>query len=340
MTALLGRRRESRPEGAILIADIGGTNARFALVGETPRDLRGIEVLTCADFEDIEDAIGRYLEGQGVDRVVEACLAVAGPVHEDHVELPNSHWDFSRSRLRAHLEAPLTILNDFTAQALAIDVLDADEILWFGEPRPRAGGIRTIIGPGTGLGVAIQAPSGEVIPSEGGHMGFAPTDDHEIELLRKLISRYRRVSVERLVSGPGLENLFWANQHLEPGRGDLPAPNRSAKEIVSLAQAGSPSALKAIEDFFDVLGAFAGDMALASWSTGGVYLSGGMMHRLRPFLDPERFRARFEHKGRFTRFCETVAVGWIQAEHPGLLGCAAAALQHLAAPSYAPELAP
>jgi glucokinase len=256
------------------------------------------------------------------------------------VDLPNSHWDFSRSGLRAYLDAPLTILNDFTAQAFAIDALEEDEIEWIGEPRPRAGGVRTVIGPGTGLGVAIQTPRGEVVPSEAGHVHFAPTDTHEIELLRLLIPRYRRVSVERLVSGPGLENLFWANHHLEPGRADMPGPNRSAREIVSLAQAGSPTALQSIEDFFDVLAAFAGDMALTSWATGGIFLSGGMMHRLRPFLDPERFRARFQDKGRFTRFCETVAVGWIKVDHPGLLGCAAAALRHLQAPSFTPELAP
>ncbi|MBT8403710.1 MAG: glucokinase [Gemmatimonadetes bacterium] len=332
---------ERRPPGAVLIADIGGTNARFALVGDTPRDLRGIEVLACADFEGIEDGIARYLERQGVDRIVEACLAVAGPVHEDQVDLPNSHWDFTRSGLRAHLDAPLTILNDFTAQALAIDVLDPDdEVEWIGEPRPREGGVRTVIGPGTGLGVAIQTPRGEVVPSEGGHIHFAPTDNHEIELLRLLIPRYRRVSVERLVSGPGLENLFWANLHLDPGPGDMPGPNRSAKEVVNLAHGGNPTALQAIEDFFDVLAAFCGDMALTSWATGGIYLSGGMMHRLRPFLDPERFRARFEDKGRFTRFCETVAVGWIKVDHPGLLGCAAAALRHLQVPSFTPELAP
>lgn len=329
-----------RPEGAILVADIGGTNARFALVGQGPRDLRSIEVLRCAEFDGLEDAIARYLERQGVDEIVEACIAVAGPIHEDVVDLPNSPWSFSRAELRQHLDAPLEILNDFTAQALAVDVLHPDEITWFGEARPRPGGIRTVIGPGTGLGIAIQTPGGEVVPSEGGHVGFAPTDDHEIELLRILISRYRRVSVERLVSGPGLENLYWANLHIANGRVDVPVVSRAAPEIVKLAHADDATALQSVEDFFDVLGSFCGDMALASWATGGVFLSGGMLHRLEKFLDPARIRARFEDKGRFTRFCESVALGWIRAEHPGLLGCAAAALHHLEAPAFSPELAP
>lgn len=331
---------------AVLVADIGGTNARFALVGDSPRDLRSIEVLACADFESLDAAIREYLARRGRATVVEACLAVAGPVHQDRVDLPNSHWGFSRAQLTADLGAPLTILNDFSAQALSVGVLRDDEVAWLGEPRPREGGVRTVIGPGTGLGVAIQTPSGEVVPSEGGHVAFAPTDDHEMDLLRILLSRYRRVSVERLVSGPGLENLYHANLRLGsdspglPASPGIPAPTRSAAEVAGLAKEGHPVALQAVEDFFDVLAAFAGDMALTSWATSGVYLSGGVLRRLMPFLDPERFRARFQDKGRLTAFCETVAVGCVQAEYPGLMGCAVAALRHQRTPSFKAELAP
>jgi glucokinase len=340
MTSNLESHGPDLRSGAVLIADLGGTNARFALVGSGPRDLSGIEVLAAAEYPGIESAIRTYLDRRGIAEVAEVCLAVAGPVHEDVVELPNSHWAFSRSRLQDALGAPLTIINDFTAQALAVDVLEPGEVEWFGEPRPREGGIRCVIGPGTGLGVAIQTPGGEVVPSEGGHMGFAPTDSHEIELLRTLIPRYRRVSVERLVSGPGLENLYWANLRIARGRPDVPVASPSAPEVVELARAGDATALQAVEDFLDVMGSFCGDMALASWATGGVYLSGGVFPRLFPFFDAERFRTRFQDKGRFTRFCETVAVGWVRAEHPGLMGCAAAALRHLRTPSFVPELAP
>ena len=325
---------------AVLVADIGGTNARFALVGESARDLRSIEVLACRDFETLGSAIRAYLGRREGAPLVEACLAVAGPVHEDRVDLPNSHWDFSRSQLMAELGAPLTILNDFGAQALAVGVLREDEVRWLGQPRPREGGVRTVIGPGTGLGVAIQTPSGEVVPSEGGHVAFAPTDDHEMELLRILLSRFRRVSVERLVSGPGLENLFHANQRLTNHGAASPSPTLSAAEVTALAAEGDALALQAVEDFFDVLAAFAGDMALTAWATSGVYLSGGVLRRLMPFLDAERFRARFQDKGRLTPFCEKVAVGCVEAEHPGLLGCAVAALEHLRRPAFRAELAP
>lgn len=159
-------------------------------------------------------------------------------------------------------------------------------------------------------------------------------------MLRLLISRYRRVSVERLVSGPGLENLYWANTRIAAGRADIPTRARTAPEVVELAHDDDPVALQAVEDFHDILGSFCGDMALTSWATGGVFLSGGMLHRLAKFLDPARIRARFEDKGRFTRFCETVALGWIRAEYPGLLGCAAAALHHLETPAFSPEIAP
>jgi glucokinase len=245
-------------------------------------------------------------------------------VEQDFVDLPNSHWAFSRCELEATLGAPLVVINDFTAQALCIDQLREGELTWLGAPRPGDPGIRTVIGPGTGLGMAVQTMSGEVVPSEGGHVAFAPTTEHEIAILRVLLTRFRRVSVERVLSGPGLEHLFWANRQLE--RSDPAARGAvvSAPEIADLAAAGDATALRSVDDFLDILASFAGDMALASWSTGGLYLSGGVLHRLMAFFDAERFRSRFEDKGRFTRFCETVPIGLITAEHPGLIGCAAA----------------
>ena len=167
-------------------------------------------------------------------------------------------------------------------------------------------------------------PGGEIIPSEGGHVGFAPTSEHEIELLRELFARYRRVSVERLASGPGLENLYWANRRITCPDSIGGESRKSAREVGGLAAAGDPVALRSVEDFFDILAGFAGDMALSTWATGGVYLSGGVMRKLMPFFDPERFRARFEDKGRFARFCQSVPVAWIASDHPGLLGCSAA----------------
>lgn len=319
-----GDRAHIPESGATVVADFGGTNARFATVGVTPRDLHAVEVFKCADHRSLEDAVAYYLGRHGIRKPAEVCLAVAGPVDRDLVDLPNNHWAFSRSELESRLGAPLTVINDFTAQALSIDLLAPDELDWLGAPRPEPRGIRTIIGPGTGLGVAVQMPSGEIIPSEAGHMGFAAGSEHEIDLLRTLFSRYRRVSIERMASGPGLENIYWANRRLTHSDPEADHVRLTPAEVAGLAHEGDALAQRSIDDFFDILASFAGDMALATWATGGIYLSGGVIRKLARFFDQDRFRSRFEDKGRFTRFCEEVAVGWIRAEQPGLLGCAAA----------------
>lgn len=324
----MSSRSFSRPvvparEATRIVGDLGGTHARFATLGCTGY-LERVDVLACADFPRFEDALAAYRDEHGIRAVAEICLAVAGPAERDPVGLLNNHWSLSRRSLEESLGARVLVINDFTAQALSIEVLGEDDLLWLGTPRPQAPGIRGVVGPGTGLGVAIQMPSGEVVPSEGGHVGFSPVSEHQIDLLRALHSRYRRVSVERLASGPGLENLYWANHRLRSGVVDEGAGHRSAPEIGALARQGDPLALRSVEDFFDIFATFAGDLALMAWTQGGIYLSGGVLRHLMPFFDPERFRARFEDKGRFTPFCETVPMAWIRAEHPGLLGCSVA----------------
>ncbi|UCC24894.1 MAG: glucokinase [Gemmatimonadales bacterium] len=333
---------ENGPAGAgtAVVADFGGTNARFATVGDGPRDLSHVEVFPCSDYASLEDALEAYLRMQGIRNLAEASLSVAGPVDKDIVDLPNNHWMFSKSQLEARLGAPLTVINDFTAQALCIDILEPEEVLWIGAPRPNAPGIRTLIGPGTGLGVAVLMPGGDIIPSEAGHVGFAATSEHEIQLLRALFARYRRVSIERLVSGPGLENLYWANRRISQPEPEADQARHSPREISEMALAGDPLAQASIEDFFDILASFAGDMALATWATGGIYLSGGVVQKLNRYLDAERFRARFEDKGRFTRFCEEVPVAWIRAQHPGLLGCAVALRREITLPGLPRGTAP
>ncbi len=306
-----------------IVGDLGGTHARLATL-EPSGLLSRVEVLTCADYPRVEDALAAYRERHAIRELAEVCLAVAGPVDRDRVDLPNNHWEFSRRDLERHLGAPLLVINDFTAQALSLDLLVPEELMWLGSPRPEACGARGVLGPGTGLGVAIRTDQGEVIPSEGGHVGFAPASEHEIDLLRVLRRRFARVSFERLLSGPGLENLHWANTILELGGGRGGGAGPAAPEIAALADRGDAVALRSVWDFFAILATFAGDLALMAWAEGGIYLSGGVTRRLLRFLDAERFRARFEDKGRFTHFCETVPVAWIRVEHPGLLGCATA----------------
>ena len=313
----------SLEEGVTVVADVGGTHARFAVVGSSPQDLRGIEILRCAEYPDIRHALTHYQRRRRIGRVKELCVAVAGPVGDDRVDLSNSHWRFHVGALQRDVGAPLTVINDFTAQAMAIDALRPDEMVWLGTPRPGGGGVRAILGPGTGLGVAVQTVNGEVLPSEGGHVGFAPGNLHELDLLKSLLCRFQRVSTERLLSGPGLENLYWANRTLadaEPPREDDACP---AAQVARLASEGDAVALRAVRDFFDILATFSGDVALLAMASGGVYLSGGVLQHLIGFLEIDRFRTRFEEKGRLSGFCKTVPLAYVSHAHPGLLGCAA-----------------
>ena len=310
-------------EKTALVGDLGGTHARFATLGPGG-GLERVEVLDCVDFPRIGDAIQAYLRSQGIEALEQVCLAVAGPVDQDPIELPNNPWAFGRAELEAELGAPLRVINDFTAQALSVDLLGPADVTWIGTPRPHAEGTRVVVGPGTGLGVAIHLPGCSVLPSEGGHAGFAPTSEHEIDLMRALGTRFRRLSIERFLSGPGLENIYWANRHIDSGWVDSGFVRVPAREIGALADQGDPLALRSVNDFFDILASFVGDLALTAWATGGIFLSGGVLRKLVAHFDLQRFRARFEDKGRFTRFCEAVPVAWITFEYPGLLGCTAA----------------
>lgn len=301
-----------------IVADIGGTHARFAVVG--PGDgLQQIKVLQCTKFATPLEAIRHYMDVSSLDRVDRICLAVAAIVQSEEIVLLNNHWRFNRTVLQAELGIPVKVINDFTAQALALQRFSGDELSWIGEARPLGGGIRVVMGAGTGLGVAALMPNGDIVPSEGGHVAFAPVDQHQLELLQVLWQRYQRVSAERLLSGPGLENLYWANARLQGEERRLAASN-----ITAGAASGDELCLKAIVDFQDILAALAGDLAIAFWAQDGIYLSGGMLPHLTPLLDWLRFRYRFEEKGRLKAFTASVPVALVEAEFPGLIGCSVA----------------
>ena len=308
-----------------IIGDIGGTNARFACVTDEGNFYHRVKIYACADFEKIDDALSKYIdylnESNSEDHlnIVEVCLAIAGPVYHDIIDLPNNHWTFSRTKLQRMVGAPVQVINDFSAQIMSLELLAEDELIWFDEMRPIGHGVRAMIGPGTGLGIAIQVPSGEIIPSEAGHIAFAARTEHQMDLLRLLWRRYKRVSVERILSGQGLENLYWANSCIA---GD--ESNQKAPDIVHLAKNNDPHALAALNDFFHILACFSGDMALTAWASNGIYLSGGILPKVWDFFDAELFREKFQSKGRFTEFCHTVPIALVKAEQPGLLGCVAA----------------
>ncbi len=307
-----------------LIADIGGTNARFAYVEAGSHNLQGIRKFLCDDYPRFDDAIRVYMEQQGITRIGGLCLAVAGPVHAGQIKLTNNDWVFDATALQKTLGAPVKIINDFTAQALSIRALAPSELEWIGDARPQVAAldatIKVVAGPGTGFGVAAILADGDIMSSEGGHVAFAPADDHEIELLSHLWARYRRVSVERVLSGEGLANLYWANAKLRGLELELTAP-----QIAAAAATGDELCLRAIADFFAIVGSVVGDLAILFGANGGIYLTGGMLPKLWNFFDVKQFRERVENKGRFREFCASLPIALVRAEQPGLLGCAVAA---------------
>ncbi|PIE37766.1 MAG: glucokinase [Gammaproteobacteria bacterium] len=303
-----------------IVADIGGTNARFACADpQDPNHLSDIAIHPCADFTYLIDAIRFYLAETGQE-VTGLCLAVAGPVDGDWIDLPNNHWAFSHEALGKELGVPVAIINDFSAQVLAVSGMKDDELSWVGEARPSGGKVFAVVGPGTGLGVSAMLPGGDILPSEGGHVGFAPTNEHEMALLSTLWRRRQRVSVERILSGMGLENLYWANCVLSGRERELPAA-----EITAGARAGDANCVAAINDFCQILASFAGDVALMTGALDGVYLSGGILPKIMDLLDTDSFRTRFNDKGRFQAANEATPLAFVLAKNPGLRGAARAA---------------
>lgn len=306
------------PSSYQLVADIGGTNARFACVAGT--ELLHIQTLRCADHATPEAAISTYLAMLPPElHINKLCIALAGLVDRDLIQLTNNHWCFSREGLARQLGFAIVTINDFTAQALCLDTLRADELRWIGMPRPRGDRMRVVVGPGTGLGVAGLHPSGVVLTSEGGHIGVAPLDTRGIAQLQLLWQRFPRLSVERLLSGPGLSNLYWANSMFDGRDIELDAP-----AITAGALAGDPLCRQTVQDFLDMLAAVAGDLALVLGAQDGVYLCGGILPRLVPLFDDAKFLRIFQNKGRFTDYCINLPLALVQAEHTGLRGCVAA----------------
>ncbi len=322
----------SVPAQAILLADIGGTHARFAWVEPGSARLQCVTAYECAAFVRFEDALEAYLarlREQAAPKLVRAVFAVAASVHADLIRLTNFPWQFSRRALQESLGVPLTVLNDFSAQAWCLPALSADftpalpaeALQWWQQPAtavaPGPAAARSIVGPGTGFGAATLTAGGEVLESEPGHVGFAPGNAHELALLGQLWQRYPRISVEHLLSGPGLANLYWANSRLLGGEKTLSAP-----QIVAAAGQGDALALQSVADFTGILGAVCGDIALAMGSRGGLILSGGMLERLDPLLNKALFMARFTDKGPFSQWCTEVPVARLTLPWPGITGCA------------------
>lgn len=308
-----------------LVGDIGGTNARFALVNTEKTGYHDEMSLQCSDFPGVDQAIRFYLEQQGMPDPASICLAVAGPVIDQRVQLTNNPWVIEASQLsRDFPSASVELINDFTAIALSIPLLSNNDHQVIGHIKPKALDTEEInvgiIGPGTGLGISgLIKRHGHIIPitTEAGHMGFAPETPQQIELLQQLLKRWPRISNERLVSGAGLENIYWALNHLS----GQPDTSLSAARIFQLAlQEQDSLADESVQIFFEVLGQLAGDLALALNTKDGIYIAGGMVMRYPQLLENSRFRSAFENKGRHKVLMQDIPTSLITHPQPGLLG--------------------
>ncbi|MEX2131124.1 MAG: glucokinase [Pseudohongiellaceae bacterium] len=304
-----------------IIADVGGTHVRFAVITGADARLQRIAVYRCAEFGQLADAIDFYIKKEQElppNLLTRLGLALPGAVHTDPVELVNIRWSVSRQALETRFGCAVTMINDFTAQALAIPALQEQDLQWLRRAAVDSPPLtRAIIGPGTGLGVAALLPGGEVVDSEAGHISFAPTSTAQQRMLEQLWQWFPRVSIERLLSGPGLANLYRAKSVLAGHEQVL-----SAEEITANAKAGDLLCLNTIDEFNRVFGSVCGDLALALGATGGVYLSGGIIEKLGPLFDRNLFMQEFDKKGRYSDYCHRIPLALVTCAYPGLLGMA------------------
>ena len=309
-----------------LVADVGGTNARFGWVDDPAAGVQQVRQFAVADHASPAQAAAAYLETLGTRRAPpqRAALAVATAIDSDAVAFTNSAWSFSRAALRAALGVrELRVLNDFEALALSLPHLRADQVRAHG-PLPRPQGTLAVIGPGTGLGVAgvVQTASGwQALPGEGGHATLAAADDFEAALLQHVRRSFSHVSAERLLSGIGLPTLHEA---VAAVRGERAEP-LAAQQIVERAVSGGDAhCARTIEAFCALLGGFAGNVALTLGARAGVYIGGGIVPRLGELFFASRFRERFEAKGRFQGYLQAIPTALITDTQAALTGAAAA----------------
>ena len=320
----------------LLIGDLGGTNARFAMAEPDGTGFHSAHTFACVDFDTPDDAIRCYVEQMDVGAPDVICLAAAGAIIDNRVTFLNSHWVLDGKRLETRFSgARVHLMNDFEANAWCIPMLGPADVELIGVAEGGIDGKENfsvgVMGPGTGLGIAgLHCRSGHSLPvtGEGGHVGFAPETGLQIDILRHMRERFERVSQERLLSGQGLENIYeslLAIHHREEGR------SPGAKGIFEAALNKSDViAAESINVFFEILGQVAGNLVLSLGAWDGLYIAGGIVRRYPDELKSSSFRSGFESKGRYRAVMERIPTYLITHDEPGLLGAGHVARQLIA----------
>ena len=311
---------------ARLLGDVGGTNARFAWQDAPGAPLRDMAVLRVADHPRMQDAVRHYLGGLARGVPGSAAIAIANPIVDDLVHMTNADWSFSQSAVKAEFGfETFRLLNDFTALALALPDLPAQQLRQVGGAAPAPRAAMGLVGAGTGLGVSELLPVGErgwvPLAGAGGHVTLPAATPRERLVMDGLAQRHGHASAERLVCGQGLLDAYGL---LCMADGVVPASMTNAADVTEAAlQARHPQAVEALTLFCAVLGSVAGNLALTLGARGGVYVGGGIVPRLGAWFDSSPFRERFEAKGRFKPYLAGIPV-WVitAAQSPALLGAA------------------
>lgn len=304
-----------------LVADIGGTNARFAMVADG--DNRPLEPrnLAVADYPTIVDASRAYLEMVALGEPCQAAISVASPVTGDWLNMTNHCWGFSVGETREALGlSQLKVLNDYTALALALPFFTDEQYVKIGAGEKMAGCPMAVLGPGTGLGVSGVIPAADhwlPLESEGGHVTYGPINHRALQIVEVMREKLDHVSYESLVSGPGLSMTYEILTRLEGGQPRKLKPG----EVADLAvRAECPVAVEALSIFCGALGNVAGNLALTLGARGGVYIGGGIVPKILDFFTASSFRERFEQHGRLTDYLRAIPTYVIDTEYPALIG--------------------
>jgi glucokinase len=321
------RTTESPDPQLRLVGDVGGTNARFALVrGPQGRPFEQ-RTLSTSEHPDLAAAVEAYLAGVGV-RPAEAAVAIACAIEGDELRMTNNRWHFSTEATRHRLGLRrLLMLNDWEALAYAVPAFRPEDLLHLGGGAPVPSAPCALLGPGTGLGVSslVRSRGGEwvAIAGEGGHVTLAPGCAREADILRVTWADHAHVSAERLVSGMGLENLYRAIARLD---GLAPQPLVAAEVCRRALAHEDVQCEEALDTFCSLLGNVAGNLALTLGARGGVYFGGGILGRIGEsyLLQRSPLRRAFEAKGRFAGYLARIPTYLIRVPEPALLGAAMA----------------
>jgi glucokinase len=308
--------RASHPPHPVLLADIGGTNARFAVLADGA--MSAVAHMAVSDYRDFNAALGAYLSGLAdAGSIRSAILAASGAVRDNRCALTNNDWVIDAAALRsAYGLFCVRLINDFEAVAWSLRRLSPDRLLALGGQVPSAEAPCAALGPGTGLGMAVS------IPHAVGHASIAGGSLREDAVIAYLRQRYGHVSAERVLSGRGLENLYAALAALD----GVAVPERRAADVMQTGIEGSCAVSRAAVDMFcAMLGSVAGNLALTFGAKGGVYVGGGILRRVPDYLARSEFRARFEDKGRFRKYLAPIPAWLILDEDAAFVGLRALA---------------